>query len=1038
MEIFAVLLVLGLVVVIFVLPIAAFVRSGRAAREAEQLSARIRGLELELARLRTAQEQALAGLKSSAEAISARAARPEARPADQPSAATQVEVHEQPPQTPAPDLPPPLQPPIAPIPTMRPALSTVRMSAGPAPLAPPRLPPIPERPPTFSFEKLKGSLNWEQFMGAKLFAWLGGFALFLAVAYFVKYSFEHDLIPPEVRVALGFLVGIGLVVWGVLLSQKQYWITAHTLCATGILILYAVTFACRAVYHFAFFGLVPTFVLMALVTATAFLLSIRLEAQVVALLGMLGGFLTPVLLSTGRDAPLVLFSYIGLLDAGLLAVAQHRRWLYLAALAGAGTVTMQIGWAHEFFEREQYFFGNRVLVPMTILLFFNGLWLAATKLARTRKEDDWCVTLSTAGLSAVALGFVFYFVGFKSLGARPWLLFSFGFVVDAGVLLLTRLDRRVMVAQPLAGLVMFLLLGVWLGLRATNELLAAALVFTLLFALFHSLLPLALQRRAGDPAPPQWTLLVPPVALLALLVPIFKLTELTVLIWPVILLVDLLAVLLAVLAATALPVLVVLGLTLVAAGGVLFKVPAELTGLPTLLIVVGCCAVFFVAAGVWLWRKLPSSKNGEMPDLSDDLAAHIPSFAIVLPFALLVMMVGRLPLANPSPVFGLAMLLVAMLFAVTWKLKVEWLPLIGLGCVAALEHAWHLRLFTVDYAMPVLIWYLGFFALFTAFPFVVRQFQQVKGPWFAAALAGPAQFFLVHQLVKAAWPNDVMGLLPAAFAVPALLGLVGVLRQAPAESPARMTQLALFGGSALFFITLIFPIQYERQWLTIAWALEGAALCWLFHRVPHPGLRLTGVALLVIAFIRLAMNPAVLSYHARSTLPILNWYLYTYGLVTLSLFAGAWLLAPPRERVLAIKAPPLLCTLGTVLAFLLVNIQIADFFAAPGTAALTFQFSGNFTRDMTYSIAWALFALVLLVPGLIKRIAPARYAALGLLGVTLLKLFIHDLAKLAQLYRVGALLGVAVIAIVASFLYQRFTSIVARPDENKTPPLPVP
>jgi uncharacterized membrane protein len=448
--------------------------------------------------------------------------------------------------------------------------------------------------------------------------------------------------------------------------------------------------------------------------------------------------------------------------------------------------------------------------------------------------------------------------------------------------------------------------------------------------------------------------------------------------------------------------------------------------------------VFFVAAGMWLWRKLPTNKTGGTPDLSGDLAAHIPSFAIVLPFALLVMMAGRLPLANPAPVFGLAMLLAVMLFAVTWKLKVEWLPLIGLGCVIALEHAWHLRLFTVDFAVPVLSWYLAFFAVFTAFPFVVRRFQQVKGPWVAAALAGPAQFFLVHQLVKAAWPNDVMGLLPAAFAVPAVLGLVGVLRQVPAESPARMTQLALFGSSTLFFITLIFPIQYERQWLTIAWALEGAALCWLFHRVPHPGLRLTGVALLVVAFVRLALNPAVLSYHARSVFPILNWYLYTYGLVTLSLFAGARLLAPPRERVLSINAPALLCTLGTVLAFLLVNIQIADFFAPPGTAALTFQFSGNFTRDMSYSIAWALFALVLLVPGLIKRIAPARYAALGLLGVTLLKLFLHDLAKLAQLYLVGALFGVAVIAIVASFLYQRFTSIVARPDEKKTPVLPPP
>src|SRR5881296_1347828 len=442
-ELFGILLVLGLVAVVFVLPIAAFVRSSRAAREVEQLNARITSLELNLARLRTGQEE-LATLKTSAEAGSARPSGPETRPAEQPS--TPSVVGEQRPQTPEPAPTP--QPPIAPIPTLRPAMPRARMSSEPAPVVPPRLPSIPERQPAFSFEKLKGSLNWEQFMGAKLFAWLGGFALFLAVAYFVKYSFEHDLIPPEVRVALGFLVGIGLVVGGVVLRRKEYSITAHTLCATGIVILYAVTFACRAVYHFALFGPVPTFVLMTLVTATAFLLAIRLEAQVVALLGMLGGFLTPVLLSTGQDAPVALFGYIALLDAGLLAVSQHRRWFYLAALAAAGTVIMQIGWAREFFEREQYFIGNKVFIPMTILLFFNGLWLGATKLARNRKEDDWCTTISTAALSAVAFGFVFYFVSFESLGARPWRLFSFAFVIDAGVLLLTRLDRRVKSSTP--------------------------------------------------------------------------------------------------------------------------------------------------------------------------------------------------------------------------------------------------------------------------------------------------------------------------------------------------------------------------------------------------------------------------------------------------------------------------------------------------------------------------------------------------------------------------------------------------------------
>lgn len=182
------------------------------------------------------------------------------------------------------------------------------------------------------------------------------------------------------------------------------------------------------------------------------------------------------------------------------------------------------------------------------------------------------------------------------------------------------------------------------------------------------------------------------------------------------------------------------------------------------------------------------------------------------------------------------------------------------------------------------------------------------------------------------------------------------------------------------------------------------------------------------AFVRLALNPAVLSYHPRSATPILNWYLYTYGAVTVCLFAGARLLAPPRHLVLKSNVPPLLAGLGMVLAFLLLNIEIADYFSAPG-ATLTFQFEGNFARDMTYSIAWALFALVLLVIGIARKIPASRYAALGLLSVTLLKLFFHDLARLGELYRIGAVVGVAVIAILASFAYQRFYA-VGKPEKE--------
>jgi len=313
----------------------------------------------------------------------------------------------------------------------------------------------------------------------------------------------------------------------------------------------------------------------------------------------------------------------------------------------------------------------------------------------------------------------------------------------------------------------------------------------------------------------------------------------------------------------------------------------------------------------------------------------------------------------------------------------------------------------------------GFAALFTLYPFWFRAaLARSVLPWATSALAGPLHFYLVHQAVKHAYPNELMGLLPAAFAVPMVAALATVARCWEREAPHRTAVLAWFGGSALFFVTLIVPVQFEKQWITVGWALEGVALTWLFGRLPHRGLRALGLALLVVAFIRLALNPAVLEYHPRSLTRLWNWYLYSYGIVTLCLFAAARLLAHPRDMVGGRSVRPLLWTLGTVLAFLLLNIEIADYFSEGPT--LTFQFSGNFARDMTYSIGWALFALGLVAVGVGRQLRAVRYAGLALLGVTLLKLFLHDLTRLSALYRIGAFLGVAVISIFASVLYQRF------------------
>ena len=993
----------------------------------DELRGRVRSLELDVIRLKEGTERA---------PLRAPAARETTAPA--PAAADDSRL--QPVTAPAQSAPPPITPePVRATPTP-PQLSVVGESSA----SPPQLPglePLP-KPALAPARKLVPAINWEQFMGVKLLAWIGGLAAFLAVAFFVKYSFDNNLISPEVRMAIGFAAGLGLLVGGVVMSRKDYAVLAHTLCGTGVVILYAVTFACRGIYHFEFFGLIPTFMLMVLITATAFFLAVRLDAMAVAILGMLGGFLTPWLLSTGVDNPFGLFGYIAILDAGLILVAVNRRWLFLAALAAAGTIFMQIGWAAEFFSRERYFDGNKILIALAVLAGFNALYLAAAWWAKQRGQLDRWLTGAKLALAATTLLFAAWFLSFEPLAHRPWLMFSFVFLIDLSVAVLVLLDEKVSLAQPLAGLAVFALLAYWTGDALNNDLLNAGLTYYLVLAIFHSAFPVWRQRRGGAGKALWETQLFPPLSLVLVLIPIFKLTEISFAVWPVVLLVDLLAIVLAALTASLLSVLAVLVLTLAATGALIFKIPATLTGLPTPLFLIGVFAVFFVVVGVWLTRKFkPEALAGgpafeENFALPGNLAGQLPILSSVLPFLLLIMVTLRLPLANPSPVFGLALLLVVLMLGLTKLYSVDWMPAVGLLCVAALESTWHFNRFNPADPAQALIWYLVFLAVFSLFPFLfLNKFSDKVVPWATAAMAEPIQFFLVHRLVKEAYPNEVMGLLPAVFAIAPLLSLVLVLKKIPAAGKARLTQLAWFGGVALFFITLIFPIQFERQWITIGWAMEGAALLWLFHRVPHAGLRLAGAGLLVAAFARLALNPAVFGYHPRSDTAIFNWYLYAYGIVTVCLFVGARLLAPPRQQVVNVNAPPILTGLGTVLAFLLVNIEIADYFSSPGST-LTFQFSGDFARDMTYSIAWALFALVLLVVGIARRVRTPRYAGLGLLGVTILKLFFHDLARLDQLYRIGAFVAVAAIAMLASFAYQRFYAAGAKesPEGEKPPP----
>jgi uncharacterized membrane protein len=205
----------------------------------------------------------------------------------------------------------------------------------------------------------------------------------------------------------------------------------------------------------------------------------------------------------------------------------------------------------------------------------------------------------------------------------------------------------------------------------------------------------------------------------------------------------------------------------------------------------------------------------------------------------------------------------------------------------------------------------------------------------------------------------------------------------------------------------------------VAWGLEAAALAWLFRRIPHRGLLLWSGGLGAAVFVRLTLNPAIFGYYRRSAHPVWNWYLYTYLVVAGAFFVANGLLRDRDDRLKGVRLSTLFASGGTILLFVLLNIEIADCFGRGGE--LTFELlSDNLARGLAYTLGWAAFAFGLLIAGILLHNRAARVTALALLVVTILKCFLYDLLRLGGLYVVGSLVGLGVCLFAVAILLQRF------------------
>ena len=228
---------------------------------------------------------------------------------------------------------------------------TPRPPAAVQPPSPIAQAPSPVSPPQASFAPAATAhgihaADVESIIGRRWLGWAAIALILFAAAFFLKYAFDNRWIGELGRVAIGTAAGITLTALGYRYHKRKWRVFSQILTVGGVVLLYLSAYA-----SFAFYQLAPqraAFVYLTILIAEAAGLALLYRAPAIAVMALLGGFLTPVLLHSERDQHQALFAYIFALDVATLVFL--KRWWGMSALAFAGTHLLFLVWYLDKYE----------------------------------------------------------------------------------------------------------------------------------------------------------------------------------------------------------------------------------------------------------------------------------------------------------------------------------------------------------------------------------------------------------------------------------------------------------------------------------------------------------------------------------------------------------------------------------------------------------------------------------------------------------------------------------------------------------------
>jgi len=237
--------------------------------------------------------------------------------------------------------------------------------------------------------------NLEEFIGENLISKIGILILLVGIGIGVKYSIDNNLISPLTRIILGYAFGFGLTGLAIWIRRKYHNFSA-VLLSGGMSAMYFVTYFAYSLY--GLLGQSSAFGLMVMFTIATVTAALIYNRQVIAHIGLVGAYAIPFLLSDNSGNYAFLFSYMAILNAGVLIISIKRAWNPIFYTASGFTWAIFLGWYASKYSAPEHFHLALIFLGVFFLTFYAAKIIQRRSAAASTYEEDMFSVLVTVGI----------------------------------------------------------------------------------------------------------------------------------------------------------------------------------------------------------------------------------------------------------------------------------------------------------------------------------------------------------------------------------------------------------------------------------------------------------------------------------------------------------------------------------------------------------------------------------------------------------------------------------------------------------------